>query len=413
MSSHFRKGLSVFLAVGSLVFFLVSCQQAPTTQPWDRETGAPVDTAPAGETPEKIAQTKEAQQTQAPAESTHPSASQSPEPTPTPVPLNFVPVGKVKEGVPDHLKEELQLSGCTVRIDADVLVRPREPKSCPIYRVKPYQYDPEKIVQLVYGKDADDALAFDKAAPKPSDRPDLHDYEIDGLYANVDNYQGIMGMLHHLPLYLAAILEDRKSLDTSEDPRVIPSGKCDAISFSSEEAIQKAVSYVEPFKLPVDLTLPRIKAYQWHDFQYYEVIFEQLYGGIPAYTNSFATSLDVSIETGYVYVRICQEGIMNVKAYLTQNSEVEAEYDKVIDYNTAYRLFKEYLSDKLTYFSVAETGRAEIGIVEIAFAYYAVAPEDFDGSQWLMVPCWVFLDSTRNNVTSFAINALDGTLMPN
>lgn len=397
MSISFRKGLLLILAIGSMVVFVASCKQAPTVQPWEREKGkgTTVNSViakedPAGKTPEKTAGVKDIHQT--------------PEPTRIPVPIKYVPVNKVKETTPAHLKETLQIKECTVSINADILTRAREPQSCPVYRAEPFKYDLEEIVRLIYGKNADDALAYDKTIPKRAEDPELYHYRSGNVVITADNSAGWLNMANNIPRYVAVNEEDRNA-NEPKDAQAIPSGICDAISFSREEAIEKARAYIQPLKFPVDLTLPRMKACQWYDFQYYEITFEQLYGGIPAYTNSLAIQLAQYVSTSQcVSVKVSQEGVLSIQAYLSHQTGTEVRYDRVIDFDTAYGLFKEYMYDRLT-----QVPAAEIGIAEIEFAYFPVLPKEYDGSHWLMVPCWIFLDPISSY--TIVIAGPDGSLV--
>lgn len=247
----------------------------------------------------------------------------------------------------------------------------------------------------------DEAMAYDKTFEKAPERPNFHYYRSGNVNVTVDDH--FIAMYNNFPRYTAVVEENQKN---TKEVEVLPSGICDAISFSREEAIEKARAYLEPFQFPVDMDLPRVKACQWHDFQYYEIIFEHLYGGIPAYTNSFAGNFQQLVLTfEYVSVKVCQEGILSIDSYLNQQTAIEAEYRQVIDFNTAYGLFKEYMYDRLT-----QESKEEVEIAEIEFAYFPVLPKEYDGSYWMMVPCWIFYDPIGD--CTIVINGLDGSLIP-
>ena len=61
------------------------------------------------------------------------------------------------------------------------------------------------------------------------------------------------------------------------------------------------------------------------------------------------------------------------------------------------------------YGRLAQLSKMEIGFVEIEFAYFPVLPKEYDGSHWLMVPCWIFLDTISNY--TIMVNGLDGSLV--
>jgi hypothetical protein len=391
MGVRLRKRIFLVVMASSLFLFVAACNEAPTAQPWERDMAAiqpvPVDNTPKPEV-EESAGPKESQKTS--------------ELKPSPVTPKYVSVDKVKETAPARLEESFEMRGCTVNIDADVLVRTRDPQSCPIYQVEPFRYNLEEVVELIFGENAEEALAYDKTNPKPPELPELHRYHSGNVHVTVENSLGMLSMLNRFPSFDAADKENQKE---DKDVQLLPSGVCDAISFSREEAIEKARAYVEPFNLPVDLTLPRVKALQWHDFQYYEIVFEQLYGGIPVYpNNSFATSFERYVNVNRVSVQVCEEGISSIDSYLSRQKGIEAEYRQVIDFDTAYGLFKEYLYDKLI-----QTPMMEIRIEEVEFAYFPVLPKDYDGSYWLMAPCWIFLDEIYD--CAIVILGPDGSLV--
>jgi hypothetical protein len=393
MDIGFRKAVYLFLAIASMFVFVPSCKQAPTAQPWERQMDEVMEIHPMPEGNTSEVDDIENTTKQGDNQKTY-------ETRPTSVSLEHIPVDNVKESTPAHLKETLKMKGCTVSIDADVLVRTREPQSCPIYRVEPFKYDPEAIAKLVYGEEIDEAMAYDKTVEKAPERPNMHYFRSGNVHVVVDDH--FMGMGNYFPRYAAVVEEEQKN---AKEVEVLPSGICDAISFSREEAIEKARTYLEPFQFPVDLDLPRVKACQWHGFQYYEIIFEHLYGGIPSYTNTLAANIPQLVLTfEYVSVQVCQEGVLSMDSYLSQKTGIEAEYRHVIDFDTAYGLFKEYMYDRL-----AQAPMEEIFITEIEFAYFPVLPKDYDGSYWMMVPCWIFCYPSSNY--SIVINGLDGSLI--
>ncbi len=385
------KRILLVVMVSSLFLFAVACNEAPTVQPWERDMAA-IQPVP-GENTSK----PEAEESAGPEES-----QETFEFKPSPVTPKYVSVDKVKETAPARLEESFEMRGCTVSIGADVLVRTREPLSCPIYRAEPIHYNPEEVVELIFGENAEEALAYDKTNPKPPELPELHRYHSGNVHVTLENSRGMLVMGNHFSRYDAVV---GKNQEDTKEVEALPSGTCNAISFSREEVIEKARAYIEPFNLPVDLTYPRVKACQWHDFQYYEIVFEQLYGGIPAYTNSFAINLDEHVNVNQcISVRVCEEGVLSVHSYLSRQTGIEEEYRQVIDFDTAYGLFKEYLYDKLT-----QTPAEEVDITEIEFSYFPVLPDNYDGSYWMMVPCWVFLNPVGSHTV--VINGLDGSLV--
>ncbi|MGI6704853.1 MAG: hypothetical protein ACOX6S_00850 [Clostridia bacterium] len=392
MGVRLRKRIFLVVMASSLFLFVAACNEAPTAQPWERDMAAiqpvPVDNTPKPEV-EESAGPKESQKTS--------------ELKPSPVTPKYVSVDKVKETAPARLEESFEMRGCTVNIDADVLVRTRDPQSCPIYWVEPFKYDPETIAKLVYGEEADEAMAYDKTVEKSPERPGFHHYRSGDILVTVDDH--FMGMGNFFPRYEAVVEENQRN---TKEVEVLPSGICDAISFSREEAIEKARAYLEPFQFPVDLDLPRVKACQWHGFQYYEIIFEHLYEGIPAYTNSFASfeanTSQLVLTYEYVSVQVCEEGVLSMHATLSRQTEIDEEYRQVIDFNTAYGLFKEYMYNRL-----AQVPIEEAGFTEIEFAYFPVVPKDYDGSSWMKVPCWIFYDPIGQ--CTVVINGLDGSLI--
>jgi hypothetical protein len=165
MGVRLRKRIFLVVMASSLFLFVAACNEAPTAQPWERDMAAiqpvPVDNTPKPEV-EESAGPKESQKTS--------------ELKPSPVTPKYVSVDKVKETAPARLEESFEMRGCTVNIDADVLVRTRDPQSCPIYQVEPFRYNLEEVVELIFGENAEEALAYDKTNPKPPELPELHRY---------------------------------------------------------------------------------------------------------------------------------------------------------------------------------------------------------------------------------------------